>query len=33
FQCAQCGYRTGEHHWRCPSCRSWGSFTGGTLWT
>ncbi|MGC9239391.1 MAG: tetratricopeptide repeat protein [Acidithiobacillus sp.] len=33
FQCAQCGYRTSEHHWRCPSCRSWGTFTGGALWT
>jgi lipopolysaccharide biosynthesis regulator YciM len=25
FQCEQCGYTAKTLHWRCPSCKTWGS--------
>jgi lipopolysaccharide biosynthesis regulator YciM len=27
FRCRQCGYRTEEFTWRCPSCSYWETFT------
>ncbi len=25
FRCRQCGFSGQQRHWRCPSCKSWGS--------
>ncbi|WP_043526478.1 lipopolysaccharide assembly protein LapB [Litchfieldella xinjiangensis] len=25
YRCHRCGYSGGQLHWRCPSCRSWGT--------
>jgi lipopolysaccharide biosynthesis regulator YciM len=25
FECRQCGFRSGELTWKCPSCRQWGT--------
>jgi len=27
FQCGQCGFKSAELFWKCPSCRRWGSIT------
>ena len=27
YQCRQCGYESDRHHWRCPSCKQWETFT------
>ncbi len=29
FQCRSCGYQSPHYYWRCPSCRQWGTFSGG----
>ncbi|HEY7773641.1 MAG TPA: hypothetical protein VIC26_10705 [Marinagarivorans sp.] len=25
YECQNCGYTGHEHHWHCPSCKSWGT--------
>lgn len=25
YDCQACGYEGHEHHWQCPSCKTWGS--------
>ncbi|WP_054114016.1 hypothetical protein [Marinagarivorans algicola] len=25
YECRVCGYQGHEHHWQCPSCKSWGA--------
>lgn len=25
YECQSCGYSGQEHHWHCPSCKSWGT--------
>ena len=25
YECQGCGYSGNEHHWQCPSCKSWGT--------
>lgn len=27
FVCQQCGFKSNEHHWLCPSCKNWGTLT------
>lgn len=27
FVCEQCGFKSNEHHWLCPSCKNWGTLT------
>lgn len=27
YQCSQCGYESDRHHWRCPSCKQWETYT------
>jgi lipopolysaccharide biosynthesis regulator YciM len=27
YICRSCGFKAIEHHWRCPSCKSWASVT------
>lgn len=27
FVCRQCGFKSNEHHWLCPSCKEWGTLT------
>ncbi len=29
FHCQSCGYQSPQYYWRCPSCRQWGTFSGG----
>ena len=29
FHCQSCGYQSPRYYWRCPSCRQWGTFSGG----
>lgn len=29
FHCHVCGYQSTQYYWRCPSCRQWGTFSGG----
>ncbi|BBF65909.1 tetratricopeptide repeat protein [Acidithiobacillus sp. 'AMD consortium'] len=29
FHCQTCGYQSPQYYWRCPSCRQWGTFSGG----
>ena len=29
FYCQSCGYQSPQYYWRCPSCRQWGTFSGG----
>ena len=30
FQCHNCGFRTHQHLWHCPTCKSWGCFAAYT---
>lgn len=27
YRCVKCGFSGGEHHWHCPRCKSWSSFS------
>lgn len=27
FVCEQCGFKSNEYHWLCPSCKNWGTLT------
>jgi lipopolysaccharide biosynthesis regulator YciM len=30
YICRSCGFKAMEHHWRCPSCKSWSSFVAAS---